>query len=58
MGEGSSIVTAVARVAAMVQFQSLAQELPHAMGIAKKINEFLKNRTLRSRKARKRLHPN
>ena len=37
-GQGSSVVTAMAQVAAAVrvQVQSLAQELPHAEGMAKK----------------------
>ena len=34
--KGSSFITAVAWVTAVVQVQSLAQELPHAMGTAKK----------------------
>ena len=34
-GEGSGIVTAAARVTAVVQVQSLAQELSHATGVAK-----------------------
>ena len=33
---GSGIVTAVAKFAAVVPVQSLAWELPHAMGVAKK----------------------
>ena len=35
-GYGSIIVTAVARVTAVVWVCSLAQELPHAVGMAKK----------------------
>ena len=35
-GSESGIVTAVARVTAMVQVQSLARELPGDMGVAKK----------------------
>mgnify|MGYP007008976079 CR=1 FL=1 len=31
-----SIVTAAALVAAVAQVQSLAQEIPHALGVAKK----------------------
>ena len=37
-GYGSSIVTVVAQVAAMVPVRSLAQELPHAMAAKKKNN--------------------
>ena len=36
VGYGSIIVTAVARVTAVVWVCSLAQELPHAVGMAKK----------------------
>ena len=34
------IVTAVARIAAMAQIQSLAWELPYVSGMAKKINNI------------------
>ena len=37
MGKGTSVVTAVALIAAMAQVQSLAWEFPHATGVAKKI---------------------
>ena len=36
MREGSGIVTAVAQVDAVVQVQSLTQELPQTVGMAKK----------------------
>lgn len=36
VGEGSRIAGAVVLVAAAAQIQSLAQELPYAMGAAKK----------------------
>ena len=36
MGYGSSIVTAATWVTAVAQVQPLAQELPHATGVAKK----------------------
>ena len=36
MGWGSSIFTAVAQVAAVAQVRSLARELLHAVGVAKK----------------------
>ena len=36
VGEGSNIVTAAAQVAAVVWVQSLARELPHAAGAARK----------------------
>ena len=36
MGQGASTGTAVAQISAVVQVQSLAQELPHDMGMAKK----------------------
>ena len=42
-GEGSSIVTAVAQVAAVVQVWSLTQELPHAECMAKKVKERIIN---------------
>ena len=35
-GEGSGIVTATAWVTAVVWVQSLAQKLPHAVGVVKK----------------------
>ena len=38
-GQESSIITAVAQVAAMAQVPSLARELPHAMGSAKRRKE-------------------
>ena len=41
VGKGSSIVTAAARVAAVALVGSLAQELLHAAGIAKKKKFFL-----------------
>ena len=34
-GQGSSIVTAAAKVAAVAGVQALAWELPHAVGVAK-----------------------
>jgi len=34
--KGSNIVTAEAQVTAMMKGQSLARELPHATGVAKK----------------------
>ena len=34
-----SIVTAVAQVPAVAQIQFLAWELPHAVGVAKQVNE-------------------
>ena len=37
MGQGASTGTAVAQISAVVQVQSLAQELPHDMGMAKKM---------------------
>ena len=37
VGQGSSIVTAVAWVAAVAQVQSLALEIPHTMGMATKM---------------------
>lgn len=42
VGEGSNIVTAAAQVAAMVWVQSLARELPHSKGMAKRKNFLLK----------------
>ena len=36
VGGGSGIVTAVAQVTAVLRVPPLAQELPHAMGSAKK----------------------
>ena len=36
VGYGSRVITAAAWVTNVAQFQSLAQELPHAMGTAKK----------------------
>ena len=38
-GYGSSVVTAAARLTAMAWVQSLVQELPHALGAAKKKKE-------------------
>ena len=34
--KGSSVATAVAQITALTQIQSLAQELPYAVGVAKK----------------------
>ena len=42
-GSGSSIVTSVTWVATVVHIGSLAQELPHAVGVAKKKKEKLFN---------------
>lgn len=39
VGYGDSVVTAEAQVAAVVQIQSLVQELPHAVVAAKKPNQ-------------------
>ena len=36
VGSESGVVTAVAQVTAVVQVPSLAQELPHVLGVAKK----------------------
>jgi len=38
---GSGIVSAVAQVAAAVQVQSLAWQLPHAVGVTKKEKKML-----------------
>ena len=38
VGYGAEVVTAVPLLAAMVWVKFLNQELPHAMGMAKKIN--------------------
>ena len=43
VGEGSNIVTAAAQVAAMVWVQSLARELPHAAGAARKKKNPFRN---------------
>ena len=43
-GQRSCIVSAVARVAAMAQVGSLAWELPHAMGAAKKKKKKVKKK--------------
>ena len=40
---GSSVVTAGVQVAAVAQVWLLAQELPHAVGTAKKKNLLIKN---------------
>ena len=45
-GLGSSVVTAVAQVAAVVHIRSQAWELPYASGAAKKIKKFKKRRLL------------
>ena len=40
VGWGSSVVTAIARVTAVAQAPSLTWELPHAMGVAKKLEKL------------------
>ena len=50
MDYGSSDVTATAWVTAVTQVPSLAQELPHAMGMAKKQNKKTrKNKQIKSK---------
>ena len=44
------VVAAVAWVAGVARFQSLAQELPHAPGMAKKIKKKRKEKKKRKRK--------
>lgn len=39
-GYRSGVVTAVTQVVAVVQVQSLAPEVPHTMGVAKKFYNF------------------
>ena len=43
MGYGFGVVTAVAQGAAVALVQSLAGELPHAVGVTKKKKILLKN---------------
>ena len=47
------VVAAVAWVAGVARFQSLAQELPHAPGMAKKIKKKRKEKKKKKKKKRK-----
>ena len=44
VGQGSGVVTAAAQVAAVAQVQSLAQQLPYAVSMAKKQTKQTKNK--------------
>ena len=46
MGQGPSVVTAMALVTAIAQVQSLAQEVPHGAGTEKK-KKKIKNKEMR-----------
>ena len=48
VGKGSSNVIAVAQVTTVVQVQSLAQELPHATGVAKAGGERISQEKLQN----------
>ena len=48
--QGSSIVTTVALVAAMMQVGSMAQELPNAVGVAKKKKKEKRKRKKKEKK--------